>query len=145
MDGKIKMIKSKLENPRNRLSMPVLFIGHGSPMNAIEKNEFSQNWQKVGKILPKPIAILCISAHWETAGTRVTAMENPQTIHDFGGFPEELYAVEYPAPESVSLAQEVKDRIKKADVDLALDWGLDHGTWSVLKHMYPKADIPVFS
>jgi len=123
--------------------MPVLFVGHGSPMNAIETNEFSLEWQKLGKSLPKPNAILCISAHWETKGTFVTAMEKPQTIHDFGGFPQALFDVQYPAPGSPGLADETKSIVTKTDVGLDQNWGLDHGAWSVIKHLYPGADIPV--
>jgi 4,5-DOPA dioxygenase extradiol len=123
--------------------MPVLFIGHGSPMNAIEENEFSNEWKKIGTELPKPKAILCISAHWETKGTFVTAMQNPPTIHDFGGFPQELFDVQYPAPGSPELAQDVKNLGEKPQIDLDQKWGLDHGCWSILKHMYPKADTPI--
>ena len=124
-------------------SMPVLFLGHGSPMNAIEENEFVQGFRKIGKEIPKPNAVLCISAHWETKGTYVTAMEKPQTIHDFGGFPKELYEVQYPAPGNPDLANETKGMIKKTEVGLDVNWGLDHGAWSVIKHMYPNADVPV--
>jgi 4,5-DOPA dioxygenase extradiol len=123
--------------------MPVLFVGHGSPMNAIETNEFSLEWQKLGKSLPKPNAILCISAHWETKGTFVTAMEKPQTIHDFGGFPQALFDVQYPAPGSPELAGETKKLVAKTEVGLDQNWGLDHGAWSVIRVMYPEADIPV--
>ncbi len=123
--------------------MPVLFVGHGNPMNAIEDNVFSQGWQEAAKNLPKPKAILCISAHWETWGTLVTAMEKPKTIHDFGGFPQELYEVQYPAPGSPWLAGETKATIKNVQVGLDEDWGLDHGCWSVLSRMFPRADIPV--
>ena len=124
--------------------MPVLFVGHGSPMNAIEDNEFSRGWNEVGTKLPHPKAILCVSAHWQTRGTSVTAMEKPQTIHDFGGFPQELFDKVYPAPGSPELAKETKELIKKTPVDLDMNWGLDHGTWSVLTKMFPKADIPTF-
>ncbi len=123
--------------------MPVLFIGHGSPMNAIEDNMFVRNWKKLGKSLPKPDAILCISAHWVTNGTFVTAMEEPETIHDFGGFPRALFEVQYPAPGSPELAVKVKSQIKSADVGLDQKWGLDHGAWSVIMHLYPEAHIPV--
>jgi 4,5-DOPA dioxygenase extradiol len=124
-------------------SMPVFFVGHGSPMNAIEHNEFTKSWQEIGMIVPKPKAILCVSAHWETLGTRVTAMKKPRTIHDFGGFPQKLYEVEYPAPGNQSLATEIKDNIKNSDVALDESWGLDHGAWSVIKHIYPGAEVPV--
>jgi 4,5-DOPA dioxygenase extradiol len=124
--------------------MPVLFIGHGSPMNAIEENEFVEGWKTVGKMLPRPAAILCVSAHWETRGTLVTAMEKPATIHDFGGFPQELFEVEYPAPGSPDLARKTKEIISKAEVGLDYSWGLDHGCWSVVSRLYPAADIPVF-
>lgn len=123
--------------------MPVLFLGHGSPMNAIEDTEFSRGWKNAGQSLPKPNAIICISAHWETKGTYVTAMEKPKTIHDFGGFPQELFDVQYPAPGSPSLAKETRETITKTEVGLDQQWGLDHGTWSVVKHLYPKADVPV--
>ncbi len=125
------------------VKMPVLFIGHGSPMNAIEENEFTEGWRKIAMTLPRPVAVLCISAHWETHGTLVTAMTMPKTIHDFGGFPEELYRVQYPAPGNPGLAEEMKNLIKIARVDLDEKWGLDHGCWSVLKYLYPGADVPV--
>lgn len=123
--------------------MPVLFLGHGSPMNAIEENEFVHGFRKIGNEIPKPSAILCISAHWETKGTFVTAMKNPKTIHDFGGFPKALFEVQYAAPGSPELAEETKSIIKNTEVGLDFNWGLDHGAWSVAKHLYPNADIPI--
>jgi 4,5-DOPA dioxygenase extradiol len=123
--------------------MPVLFMGHGSPMNAIEENEFVRGFRDMGKGIPKPKAILVISAHWETKGTFVTAMNTPRTIHDFGGFPQALFDVQYPAPGSPSLAAETKGIIHKTEVGLDESWGLDHGAWSVIKHLYPAADVPV--
>jgi 4,5-DOPA dioxygenase extradiol len=123
--------------------MPLLFIGHGSPMNGIELNEFSQSWAKMGREIEIPTAVICISAHWLTKGTFVTAMEHPKTIHDFGGFPKALFDVQYPAPGNVLLAKETKNLITKTNVGLDHDWGLDHGTWTVVKHMYPNANIPV--
>ncbi len=129
--------------PETDQKMPALFVGHGSPMNAIEDNEFSRAWEQVGKTLPRPAAILCVSAHWETAGTLVTGMNRPRTIHDFGGFPPELYAMQYPAPGSPALAQLTQATLLKAPVRVDRAWGLDHGTWSVLCRMFPKADIPV--
>lgn len=129
--------------PSEESKMPLLFVGHGSPMNAIEDNEFSQRWLQMGKEIPQPKAVLCISAHWLTRGTHVTAMEHPETIHDFGGFPKALFDVQYPAPGNPVLANEVRDLIKSTNVGLNHDWGLDHGTWSVVKRMYPEAKIPV--
>jgi 4,5-DOPA dioxygenase extradiol len=123
--------------------MPVLFIGHGSPMNALQENEFVMGWRESGKTIPRPAAILCISAHWETKGTMVTAMEKPKTIHDFGGFPEELYSVQYPAPGNPALAADTTEIIKTTQVTKDYRWGLDHGCWSVVKHLYPLADVPV--
>lgn len=123
--------------------MPVLFLGHGSPMNAIDENEFVQGFRNIGTQIPKPSAILCVSAHWETRGTFVTAMEHPATIHDFGGFPKELFDVHYPAPGNPELALQTQLLIDKADVKPDYKWGLDHGAWSVIKHLYPDANIPV--
>lgn len=124
--------------------MPVLFVGHGNPMNAIEKNEYNTSWNALGKNLPKPKAILCVSAHWLTSGTKVTAMEQPKTIHDFGGFPDELFAQQYPAKGSPEFAKETQALITKTKVQSDFEWGLDHGTWSVLLPMFPQADIPVY-
>ncbi len=135
---------SKMSDSLNSTArMPVLFIGHGSPMNAIEDNEFVREWQKMGSTLPKPTAILCISAHWETRGTFVTAMEKPITIHDFGGFPRSLFEVQYPAPGNPELAHKTKELIRKTEVSLDNKWGLDHGAWSVIKNLYPQADVSV--
>ena len=127
----------------NSEKMPVLFLGHGSPMNAIEENEFVRGFRETGKDIQKPEAILCISAHWETRGTHVTAMEYPRTIHDFQGFPQELFNVQYPAPGSPVLAKEIKNLIQETDIGLDEHWGLDHGAWSVIKHLYPNAEVPV--
>jgi 4,5-DOPA dioxygenase extradiol len=123
--------------------MPVLFIGHGSPMNGIEDNAFSKTWAKLGAEIPKPKAVLVVSAHWLTNGTHITAMEAPKTIHDFGGFPQALFDVQYPAPGNPELALETSKLITSTSVGLDHDWGLDHGTWTVVRHMYPDADIPV--
>lgn len=123
--------------------MPALFVGHGSPMNAISNNLFTKTWESVGKKLPKPKAILSISAHWETKGTWVTAHTFPPTIHDFGGFPKPLFEVQYPAPGDPSLAEKIRALVTKTEVKLDTSWGLDHGTWSVLVKMFPNADIPV--
>ncbi|WP_217643766.1 4,5-DOPA-extradiol-dioxygenase [Zhouia amylolytica] len=123
--------------------MPVLFLGHGSPMNAIAENEFVQGFRNISTEIEIPKAIVVISAHWETKGTKVTAMEHPATIHDFGGFPKELYEIQYPAPGMPELAHEIKNITKTSEVSLDEKWGLDHGAWTVIRHMYPKADIPV--
>jgi 4,5-DOPA dioxygenase extradiol len=138
--------QARPEHPETRASMapmPVLFVGHGNPMNAIEDNAFSRGWHTVAQTLPQPRAILCISAHWETWGTLVTAMPQPRTIHDFGGFSPALYQVQYPAPGSRWLAQEVQQTLRPIPVGLDGEWGLDHGCWSVLKRMFPAADVPV--
>jgi len=140
----IKELKSLVHTFDPSDQMPILFFGHGSPMNAIEENEFVEGFKNSVKDIPSPKAILCISAHWETRGTFVTAMETPKTIHDFGGFPPELYQVQYPAPGSPEWAMETKQIITQTSVGLNYDWGLDHGTWSVVKHLYPQADVPIF-
>jgi 4,5-DOPA dioxygenase extradiol len=129
--------------PETDGKLPVLFVGHGSPMNAIEDNPFSHTWEEIGKQLPRPSAILCISAHWETPGTQVTGMEHPRTIHDFGGFPRQLYEMQYPALGSPELARLTQSTVQKTLIRLDSNWGLDHGTWSVLARMFPAADIPV--
>ena len=122
---------------------PVLFLGHGSPMNAIEENQFVAGFRNIAKTLPTPNAILCVSAHWFTKGTKVTAMEIPRTIHDFGGFPQALFDVQYPAKGSPELAKISRELLLPEFVELDEKWGLDHGAWSVIIHLYPKANIPV--
>ena len=124
--------------------MPVLFVGHGNPMNAITENTYSKSWAAIGKRLSLPKAILCVSAHWLTNGTAVTMSEHPKTIHDFGGFPDELFKVEYPAPGSVDYAKMAISAVSSTKVHEDFKWGLDHGAWSVLKNMYPLANVPVF-
>jgi 4,5-DOPA dioxygenase extradiol len=129
--------------PEQEAKMPLLFIGHGSPMNGIEDNEFSRRWRQIGKEVPEPTAVLCVSAHWFTHGTFVTAMDKPGTIHDFYGFPKPLFDVQYPARGSPALAKEMVSLIHKTEIGLDHEWGLDHGTWSVVKNMFPEAGIPV--
>ena len=123
--------------------MPVLFVGHGSPMNGIEDNEFSERWVQMAKEIPTPAAVLVISAHWFSKGTRITAMDFPKTIHDFGGFPQALFDVQYSAPGNPVLAKEAASLLHSAHVELDHDWGLDHGAWTVVRRMYPEAEIPV--
>jgi 4,5-DOPA dioxygenase extradiol len=123
--------------------MPALFFGHGNPMNAIQSNAYTEAWSAMGKTLPRPRAVVAVSAHWYLPGTAVTAMGAPRTIHDFGGFPEELYRVRYPAPGDARLAKRVQALLAPTPVSLDESWGLDHGTWSVLCHVFPNADVPV--
>lgn len=129
------------ENNKGR--MPALFLGHGSPMNALEQNRYTTVWRELGATLPRPKAILAVSAHWYVRGTAVTAMRQPKTIHDFGGFPQALFDMRYPAPGDPALAARVTDLLSPVAVGPDQAWGLDHGTWSVLTHVYPDADIPV--
>jgi 4,5-DOPA dioxygenase extradiol len=124
------------------IKMPAIFLGHGNPMYAIEQNEFTDSWKQLGTSIAKPQAILVISAHWETNGTYLTAMDKPKTLHDFGGFPRELHEVQYPATGSPSLAAEIAQRLTNIKLDFN-QWGLDHGSWSILKHMYPDANTPI--
>lgn len=124
--------------------MPLVFVGHGSPQNVLFDNTYTRDLKKLGQALPRPNAILVISAHWLTKTTLVSCVTKPQTIYDFYGFPEEMYSLKYPCPGAPELARKTKDLIKKIPVDCDLHWGLDHGAWTVLKHMYPKADIPVY-
>ena len=125
-------------------TMPVVFFGHGNPMNALEQNAYTAGWARLGAELPRPKAILCVSAHWYVPTTAVTSMDEPRTIHDFGGFPRALYEVQYPAPGAPWLAERVRELLAPTRVELDdRQWGLDHGTWSVLCHVYPDADVPV--
>lgn len=132
------------ESLPNTETMPLLFVGHGNPMNAITDNNFTQGWEQITQKVTPPSAILCISAHWETNGSYVTMMDKPRTIHDFGGFPQALFDVEYPAPGAPKFGKHLQASVTKTEVKSDHNWGLDHGTWSILNKMYPKADIPVF-
>jgi len=129
--------------PEQEQLMPVLFVGHGSPMNGIEDTGFSRRWTQMAKEIPTPKAVLVVSAHWFTKGTKIITMDFPQTIHDFGGFPQALFDVQYPAPGHPALARETAALVHSAQVELDHDWGLDHGTWTIIRHMYPQANIPV--
>ncbi len=124
-------------------NLPALFLGHGNPMNALARNHYTEVWSRLGREIPKPRAVLCISAHWYGTGGGVTAMAQPRTIHDFGGFPRELFEVRYPAPGDPALAARIQTLFAPVEVPLDQEWGLDHGAWSVLIHVFPKADVPV--
>jgi len=123
--------------------MPAVFFGHGNPLNALQQNEWTKGWATIGKSIPRPRAIVCVSAHWYLPATLVTGMSQPRTIHDFGGFPRELYQVQYRAPGALEVAKRVQKLLAPFTVELDQSWGLDHGTWSVLVHVYPEADVPV--
>ncbi len=123
--------------------IPAIFFGHGNPLNALARNAYTEGWSAIGKSIPRPQAVLCVSAHWYVSVTAVTAMSKPRTIHDFGGFPRELYQVKYPAPGSPEQAQRIRELLAPVSVEMDASWGLDHGTWSVLCHVFPRADIPV--
>ena len=143
MSMELKILQDIKNNWKETSPMPLLFIGHGSPLNAIENNQYHRSWKELGKKLPRPVAILSISAHWITHGTKVTMMQKPKTIHDFGGFPDELYMQQYPAPGSIWLAEKTQLLTTNHPIEPDYEWGLDHGTWSVLLPMFPLADIPV--
>lgn len=123
--------------------MPAIFFGHGNPMNALQKNVWTEAWTQVGETIPRPKAIVCVSAHWYLPATLITGLDQPRTIHDFGGFPRPLYEVRYPAPGHLALARRLQQLLAPANAELDRDWGFDHGTWSVLCHVYPNADVPV--
>lgn len=141
--GGLSSVFALRDNQEEDYTYPVLFIGHGSPMNGIEDNAFSQQWKRQVEHLPVPKAVLVVSAHWLTNGTAVTAMDFPKTIHDFGGFPQALFDVQYPAPGSKEIAELTKSSIHSTTIGLDHDWGLDHGTWTIVRHMYPEANVPV--
>jgi 4,5-DOPA dioxygenase extradiol len=143
MNMNFSSLHKPTDSLKNTPKMPVLFLGHGSPMNAIEENEFVKGFRKMSSEFESPNAIICISAHWETPGTKITAMENPRTIHDFGGFPRALYEVQYPAPGHPVLAKDTRELVVSTNVELDDTWGLDHGAWIVIKHMYPNASVPI--
>lgn len=128
---------------QTKTRMPTVFVGHGSPMNALSKNRYTDAWRQIATTMPRPNAVLCISAHWYTQGTAVTVMEKPRTIHDFGGFPQALFEVQYPAPGDPQLAARVRELLAPVEVQMDRGWGLDHGTWSVLAHFFPQANVPV--
>jgi len=136
-------MKSKISHI-NTARMPIMFIGHGSPMNAITQNPYRDAWLKLGKTLPRPCAILCISAHWQTQGTQVCVAEKPETLHDFGGFPQELFEQQYPAPGAPEVAEMTCDLFADGNISPTLEWGLDHGAWTILQSLFPAADVPVF-
>lgn len=141
--ARFNMLKKLMEGP-NSERMPVFFIGHGSPMNAIDTNPYTKTLNALGEKIPRPRAILVISAHWMTEGSWITEMPNPKTIHDFYGFPQALFDVQYPAPGSPEIAKEIRETVQQPKIHADTEmWGLDHGTWSVLRHLYPEADIPV--
>jgi len=123
--------------------MPAIFFGHGNPMNALQKNVWTESWAQVGQTIPRPKAIVCVSAHWYLPATLITGLDQPRTIHDFGGFPRPLYEVRYPAPGDLALGRRMQQLLAPANAELDSDWGFDHGTWSVLCHVYPNADVPV--
>jgi 4,5-DOPA dioxygenase extradiol len=143
MIGINEWLKLKDNVTSEDIEMPVLFVGHGSPMNALEDNKYSREWRRIAAKIPVPKAILCISAHWLTKGSFITAMDKPKTIHDFGGFPRELFEVEYPAPGYPALAEKTKQMMSEIELGLDYQWGFDHGSWSVTRQMYPEANIPM--